>query len=76
MRGIQQTRAPGLRDLREGLLGRTAESLGVLGVTHQRLDYCRFGCVQWPTVPSAWSTATGNRAAVGFLHQLVSSPTP
>lgn len=57
-------------------MGRTAESLGALGVTQQHLDYFRFGCVQWPTVPSAWSTATGNGAAVGFLCQLVSSLTP
>lgn len=76
MRGIQQTLAPCLRDLREDLVGRTAESLGALGITQQLLDYFRFGCVQWPTVPSARSTATGNGAAVGFLCQLVSSLTP
>lgn len=60
----------------EDLLGRTAENLGALGVTHQHLDYFRFGCVQWPTVPSARSSTTGNGAAVGSLCRPVSSLTP
>ena len=76
MRGIQQTLAPSLRDPREDLLGRTAESLGALRITHQHLDYFRFGCVQWPTVPSARSSTTGNGAAVGSLCRPVSSLSP
>lgn len=33
----------------------------VLDITHQCMDHSRFGCMQWPTVPSTWSTTTGNR---------------
>lgn len=38
----------------------------MLDSSQQCLDHSRFGCMQWPTAPSAWSTSTGNKGPIEF----------
>lgn len=44
--------------------------LRVWGAGHHSpcLDYSRFGGVQWPTVPSAWSPTAGNRDPIWSFY--------
>lgn len=37
---------------------------GAGDITHQCLDLSRFGCLRWPTVPSTWSSITGNMGLI------------